>query len=135
MPQADSINTTNPPISRRDVESQIDLLICLLDTLDADPDLEPSLGFSTGGHRPEDQPQEGDALHLYWDAGDDHEDEHTGEEPDVDAENSLGWGQGDRQEGQWSVVTDLEEGIGAVRKQRPASKTGGKVCRGCEVLA
>jgi hypothetical protein len=37
--------------------------------------------------------------------------------------------------GSWSVVTDLEEGIGAVRKKRAASLTGWKVLRWCEVLA
>ncbi|WP_425904605.1 hypothetical protein [Nitrobacter sp. TKz-YC02] len=37
--------------------------------------------------------------------------------------------------GSWSVVTDLEEGIGAVRKKWAASLTAGKVLRWCEVLA
>jgi hypothetical protein len=37
MPQADSTDTTNPPITRQDVEAQINALIDLLDTLDAAP--------------------------------------------------------------------------------------------------
>lgn len=127
------------PISREQIERHVDALIDLLDTLDADPDLEPSLGFSNGGYRPEDQPQEGDAFHSYWDAGHDHEDEHDGAEPSEDSEPSLGWTDNLKQGcAAWLAnhlgAPDLEEGIGAVRKLRPASKTGGRVLRGCAVL-
>jgi hypothetical protein len=139
MPQADAENTTPTPVTRQAVEAQIDLLIDLLDQLEPDPDLEPSFGFSTGGHYPENLPQEGDAFHCYWDAGHDHEDEHTGEEPDVDGETSLGWtSQINQASPHWQAnhlgTVDLEEGAGPVRKPRPKSKTGGKVLRGCAVL-
>ena len=139
MAQAGSENTTTLPVTRRQIEAQVDALIDLLDTLDADPDDEPSLGFSNGGFRPEDQPQERDAFQSYWDAGHDHEDEHDGAEPDVDGEASLGWTTQDNQATpHWRAnhmgTVDLEDGVGAVRKKRPVSKTGGKVLRGCAVL-
>jgi hypothetical protein len=147
LPAAD----TGLPITREQVEAKIALLIDLLDTLDGDPDLEPdsdiedgaddepSLGW-TAGFRPEFERQEGRGFYMNADGGRELEDEHCGREPgedaepDVDAEHSLGWGTGDSQTGQWTIVTDLEQGAGAVRKPRPASKTGGKVLRGCEVL-
>lgn len=121
MPQADSIDTTNPPISRRAVEQQIDALIDLLDTLDDDPDLEPSLGFTerlhnisqsdpnyaananAGDDREADdsdlEPSLGSVnptiygVQESWSAGncDDREHEHDGAEPDADGEPSLGW--------------------------------------------
>jgi hypothetical protein len=133
-------STTAKPINRQAVEAQIDILIDMLNTMDGDTDLEPSLAFSTGGYRPEDQPQEGYGFAMNANRGIDLEDEHCGAEPgedaepDVDSEHSLGWGTGDSQTGLWSVVTDLEQGVGAVRKKRPASKTGGKVCRGSILL-
>jgi hypothetical protein len=156
---ADSTDITNPPIPRKVVEAQISLLIDLLDTLDADPDLEPnladastdregddcdledgadtepSLGWTGASCYPEKESQDCPGFCLNADSGRDLEDEHCGREPDVDSEYSLGWGTGDSQTGQWTIVTDLEEGVGAVRKKRPESKTGGKVCKGCEVLA
>lgn len=145
------------PITRRDVEAQIALLIDLLDQFDGDTDIEPdsdledgadnepSLGFSTGGFAPEFQRQEGQRFYINADGGQDMEDEHDGREPgedaepDVDSEPSLGWTDNPNQTSpHWQAnhlgTVDLEEGIGAVRKKRPASKTGGKVCRGCEVL-
>ena len=138
MRKAKATNTTPTPVTRQAVEAQIDALIDFLDAIDEDPDLEPSLGFSNGGYRPEDQPQEGDAFHSYWDAGHDHEDEHDGAEPDVDGEASLGWRNEGSQTGQWAgnplVGTDLEDGVGAVRKKWPPSKTGGNVYRGTAVL-
>lgn len=126
--------TIPTPISRQAVEAQIDLLIDMLNGLDGDADLEPSLAFSTGGYRPGDQIQDGFGFHLNADSGRDLEDEHDGSEPDVDGEHSLGWGNGVSQTGLWSVVTDLEEGVGAVRKKRPVSKTGGRVIVGVEVF-
>jgi hypothetical protein len=152
MPQADSSDTTNLSITRQDVEAQITLLIDLLDTLDTDPDLEPdqdledgaddepSLGW-TAGFPPEFQRQEGRAFYMNANGGQDLEDEHDGcepeddSEPDVDGEYSLGWGTGDVQEGgTWSCVTDLEQGVGAVRKKRSASKTGGRLMAGAAVF-
>jgi hypothetical protein len=148
---ADSIDTTNLPITRQVLEAQISLLIDLLDQIDGDSDIEPdpdledgsddepSLGWSAG-FMPELQRQEGRGFYMNADGGHDLEDEHDGREPsedpepDVDAEHSLGWGTGDSQTGQWTIVTDLEGGAGAVRKKRPASKTGGKVYRGCAIL-
>lgn len=144
------------PISREQIEQHIDALIDLLNTLDTDPDMEPdladaatdredesdyepSLGW-TAGFMPEWQRQEGRGFYMSADGGQDMEDEHCGcepeddSEPDVDAENSLGWGSGDKQFGEWSVVTDLEQGVGAVRKPRPASMTGGRVLIGVEVF-
>lgn len=158
MPQAHlPADDIGLPISRAQIEAQIDILIDLLNALDSDADIEPdladaatdregesdyepSLGYSTGGYMPEWQRQEGRGFHMSADGGEDLEDEHDGcepeddSEPDVDAENSLGWGSGDKQFGEWSVVTDLEQGVGAVRKPRPASRTGGKVLRGCAAL-
>lgn len=136
---ADAENTTPTPITRQAVEAQIDLLIDLLDQIEPDPDLEPSLGFSNGGYRPEDQPQEGNSFHSYWDAGHDHEDEHDGAEPSEDSEPSLGWTDNVKQGcAAWLAnnlgAPDLEDGVGPVRKKRPKSKTGGKVLRGCAVL-
>ncbi|GAB1716270.1 MAG: hypothetical protein NTAFB05_13120 [Nitrobacter sp.] len=73
--------------------------------------------------------------------GQDLEDEHDGAEPgedaepDVDSEPSLGWTDNLNQasphwHGNHLGEVDIEEGAGAVRKERPASRTGGKVCRG-----
>jgi hypothetical protein len=125
---------------RKEAAAAIDRLIAFLDATEPDADLEPSLGFSNGGHYPENQPQEGDAFHSYWDAGLDHEDEHDGAEPSEDSEASLGWTSHDNQaSAAWQAnhlgTVDLEQGVGAVRKKRPASKTGGKVVRGVEVFA
>jgi hypothetical protein len=152
---ADALDTTNPPITRQAVEAQIDLLIDLLDSLDpdpdrepdpaeSDPDAEPSLGW-TAGFTPELQQQDGRGFYMNESAGSDLEDEHDGAEPgedaepDVDGEASLGWtSQTDQTSPHWPGnhlgCVDLEQGIGAVRKKRPQSRTGGKVLRGCEVL-
>lgn len=139
MSQAVAEDTTNLPVTRQVVEAQIDLLIDMLNTIDADPDLEPSLGFSNGGYRPEDQRQEGFGYAMNANAGDDCEDEHDGGEPDVDGECSLGWTDNPNQASpHWQAnhlgTVDLEQGMGAVRKKRPTSRTGGKVLRGCAVL-
>ena len=160
---ADATNTTPTPISRRAVEAQIDALIDLLNVLDADPDLEPdlagysagmdsregddsdlepSLGFSNGGYRPEDQPQDGPGFHMNANAGDDCEDEHDGAEPHEDGEPSLGWTDNPNQASpHWSQTapafwgaTDLEDGVGPVRKERPASRTGNCVLVGAGVF-
>ena len=134
MSQANAENSTVLPVTRRQVEAQITALIDLLDTLDADPDAEPSLGWTqSSGHYLE-TPAD---LLGNANAGDDREDDDE-REPDVDGEASLGWRNEGSQTGQWAgnplVGTDLEDGVGPVRKKRPRSKTGGAVYRGCEVL-
>lgn len=131
--------STTRPISRQVVEAQIDLLIDMLNSFDDDTDLEPSLGFSNGGFRPEDQAQEGFGFAINANRGDDCEDEHDGAEPDVDGEASLGWTSTVNQtSASWQAnhlgTVDLEDGVGAVRKPRPASKTGGKVVQGRTLL-
>jgi len=117
---ATATHTTNPSITRRAVEQQIDALIDLLNTLDPDPDLEPSLAFTerlynisqadpnyaananAGDDREADDEREPSlgsvnptiyGVQESWSAGncDDREDEHDGAEPDVDDEPSLGW--------------------------------------------
>jgi hypothetical protein len=135
MAQASSENTTPLPVTRQAVEAQIDALIDLLDTIDADPDDEPSLGYCSTSW--EHAPQTGVDFTGNANAGDDREDEDECE-PSEDGEASLGWLNEGPQTGQWSgnplVGTDLEDGIGPVRKKRPRSKTGGAVYRGTAVL-
>ena len=125
------------PISREQIERHVDALIDLLDTLDADPDDEPSLGWQTGNQSPEHHVQDAIDFTGNANAGDDREDEDE-REPSEDGEASLGWCNEGSQTGQWAgnplVGIDLEDGVGPVRKKRPASKTGGAVYRGCEVL-
>lgn len=106
------------------------------DDLEPGEDSEASLGWTDNPNQA--SPHWCGVAPLYGgvDLEEDHDGCEPGEdaEPDVDAENSLGWGTGDSQTGSWSVVTDLEQGVGAVRKKRPKSRTGAKVCRGCAVL-
>ncbi len=130
--QADAIGL---PIFRQVVEAQIDLLIDLLDQLD-DPDLEPSLGWLTGNQYPENHSQ--NALTANANAGDDREDEDE-REPPVDDEPSLGWTHTTNQTAtSWHAnnlgTTDLEQGVGPVKKKRPASRTGNSVRYCAEVL-
>lgn len=135
MSQANAENSTVLPVTRRQVEAQIDALIDLLDTLDTDPDLEPSLGWTqASGHWLETP----DQLLANENAGDDREEEDE-REPHEDSEPSLGWTDNLNQaSAAWQAnhlgTVDLEEGVGAVRKKRPASRTGGKVLCGCAVL-
>lgn len=79
------------------------------------------------------------------DLEDEHEDEHDGaepgedSEPDVDDECSLGWTDNPNQtSAAWQAnhlgTVDLEEGVGAVRKKRPVSLTGGRVLTGADVF-
>jgi hypothetical protein len=124
------------PVTRRQVEAQIDALIDLLDTLDTDPDLEPSLGWTQpSGHYLETP----DQLLANANAGDDREDDDE-REPDVDGEPSLAATETFNQASAayyghpYTSSNELEDGVGAVRKPRPKSKTGGKVLRGCAVL-
>jgi hypothetical protein len=102
-------------------------------------DSEPALGWTGASCYPENQSQDGPNFCLNADAGRDLEDEHDGSEPDVDGEASLGWTDNPNQgSAAWQAnhlgTVDLEQGVGAVRKPRPKSKTGGKVLRGCAVL-
>ncbi len=108
---------------------------------DMEPDThdEPSLGFSTGGHYPENQMQDGPGFYMNTDAGRGLEDEHDGAEPDVDGEASLGWTSTFNQtSASWTAnhlgTIDLEDGVGAVRKKRPVSRTGNRVLVGVEVF-
>lgn len=124
------------PLTRRDIEQHVDALIDLLDHLDADPDAEPSLGFTESHYNPD---QDRSDYSANTNAGDDREDEHDGAEPSEDGEPSLGWTDNENQasphfHGNGFYGTDAEDGVGPVRKKRPRSKTGGAVYRGCEVL-
>ncbi len=130
MPQADSIDITNPPISRQIVEAQIDLLIDLLDTFEPDPDAEPSLGFT---QQNEQGSQAGPDYAGNANAGDDREIQHD-DWLDEDLEPSLGWTEEGRLGHPNSWDSDREESVGPVRKPRPKSKTGGDVFRGTAVL-
>lgn len=73
------------------------------DDSDYEPDThdEPSLGFSTGGHYPENQMQDGPGFYMNADSGCGLEDEHDGAEPDVDLERNLGWANEGAQLGTW----------------------------------
>jgi len=73
-------------------------------------------------------------FHGDMNAGDDREDEDE-REPDVDSEASLGWSATTNQTlPAWQAnnlgMIDLEDGVGPVRKKRPASKTGNRVVVG-----
>lgn len=123
------------PISREQIERHVDALIDLLDTLDADPDLEPSLGFTENPYNPT---QIGTDYAANANAGDDREEEDE-REPSEDGEPSLGWTDNPNQGcaafyGNPFYGDDAEDGVGAVRKKRPRSKTGGAVYRGTAVL-
>jgi hypothetical protein len=126
------------PTTRQDIERHIDALIDLLDSLDTDPDAEPSLGWTDAYWGPTNQAEPNFMANA--NGGDDREDEHDGAEPDVDAEPSLGWTDNATQAGPpWGGHPffhgdDLEEGVGPVRKKRPPSKTGRNVYVGCRVL-
>jgi len=109
MSQANAENSTVLPVTRRQVEAQITALIDLLDTLDADPDAEPSLGWTqSSGHYLE-TPAD---LLGNANAGDDREDDDE-REPSEDSEASLGWRNEGSQTGYWAgnplVGIDLED--------------------------
>jgi hypothetical protein len=135
MRKAKAKSNTTKPITRQAVEAQIDLLIDLLNAIDPDPDAEPSLGWTqASGHWLETP----DHLLANANGGDDREEEDE-REPSEDGEPSLGWTTHDNQtsaafHANHLGTVDMEEGVGAVRKKRPASKTGNNVYRGCEVL-
>jgi hypothetical protein len=140
----ETINTTNlsppnpsaraeiamPPSLRGLVENAINGLLVLLDEIDSDPDLEPSLGEHTPGNLLDGELEYEDEPSLGWTAGikqegrnwrgetDDSEDEHDGREPDVaDYEPSLGacenhptaGGYGDQSHWGDSSTTDRED--------------------------
>ena len=126
------------PLTRHQIERHVDALIDLLDTLDGDPDLEPSLGFTDVQDRYGDT-QDGPNFVANANAGDDREYDDE-REPGVDDEPSLGWTTETKQTAPaWHAnhlgTVDLEDGVGAVRKQRPPTKTGGAIFRGCGVLS
>lgn len=126
------------PISREQIERHVDVLIDLLDALDGDPDAEPSLGFTDVQDR-YGETQDGTNFIANANCGDDREEEDE-REPGVDDEPSLGWTTEINQtKPAWHAnhlgTVDLEEGVGAVHKRRPPTKTGGAIFRGCGVLA
>jgi hypothetical protein len=108
----------------------------MLNDLDGDSDAEPSLGWTASGGHYLETPED---LIGNANAGDDreHEDER---EPPVDDEPSLGWTHTTNQTStDWTAnhvwgATDLEDGVGPVRKKRPASKIGNHVVYCAEVL-
>jgi len=123
------------PLTRRDIEQHVDALIDLLDILDADPDAEPSLGFTESHYNPD---QDCPDYSANANAGDDREEEDE-REPSEDGEPSLGWTDNLNQgcaafHGNNFYGDDAEDGVGPVRKKRPPSKTGGSVYRGTAVL-
>lgn len=136
MRKATATNSTPKRPSRQQVEKLISILVDHLDQFD-DPDAEPSLGWQTGNQSPEHHVQDAIDFTGNANAGDDREEEDE-REPDFDGEASLGWLNEGPQTGQWAgnplVGTDLEDGVGPVRKKRPRSKTGGAVYRGTAVL-
>jgi len=86
------------PITRQVVEAQIDLLIDMLNDLDADSDMEPSLGWPDSPYQPA---QAGYGFTANGNAGDDreHEDER---EPDPYDEPTGGWAnEGDQASPRW----------------------------------
>lgn len=114
MPQAHMpADAIGLPISREQVEAQIDILIDLLNALDTDADLEPDLTDATTDREDDDErePSEDGEASLGWRnegsqtgywagnslVGIDLEDEHDGcepeddSEPDVDDEPTGGW--------------------------------------------
>lgn len=90
------------PAVRRQLEAAVERLIAVLDTLDGDPDLEPSTGFSAAGVADEVEIDADEENSLGWSESEgergslycadrDLEDEHDGCEPDADEEPSIGW--------------------------------------------
>lgn len=74
---------------RKTIEEMIELLLEALDNLDADPDLEESLGWGVEqGFGPH---QAGAYISQHAEFCDLEGDEHDGREPDVDDEPWLGW--------------------------------------------
>jgi hypothetical protein len=137
-----TMTTGESPLSlaslRKEAAAAIERLIAFLDATEPDPDAEPSLGWLTGNQYPENHPQDAIDFHGDQNAGDDREEEDE-REPPVDDEPSLGWTHTTNQlAAAWHAnhlgMTDLEEGVGPVRKARPASKTGNQVVYCAQVL-
>jgi hypothetical protein len=81
----------------------------MLNQMDGDADMEPSLGFTTGGYMPELHKQDGPGFHMNADSGRDLEDEHDGAEPDDDKERWLGWAnEGAQNFGPEGIYADCE---------------------------
>jgi hypothetical protein len=125
---------------RAEARDEIERLIAFLDATEPDADTEPSLGWQTGNQWPEGHHQDAVDFHGDANSGDDREAEDE-REPDMDDEPSLGWTtQTNQTSAGWQgnpplgAGNDLEQGIGPVRKKRPASKTGNNVRYFAEVL-
>jgi hypothetical protein len=137
MVKATANSTTRKRISRQQVEKLISILVDHLDQFD-DPDMEPSLGYCSTSW--EHAPQTGVDFTGNANHGDDREEEDEREPPE-DGEASLGWTDNPNQASpHWSMVApgiggiDLEDGVGPVRKKRPASRTGRRVMLGADVF-
>lgn len=78
---------TLPPIRMR-IARHIEEMIDLLDALDGDPDLEPSLGYTPKGYAVDSVDRTTDQTR--WAQGRDGDDDDVDREPDVDDEPSLG---------------------------------------------
>lgn len=137
MAQAGSEDTTTLPVTRRQIEAQVDALIDLLDTLDPDPDSEPELGWSgPSGYAGESTNQ---AAPDFCGGTDDREG-HDDTEDGADGEPSLAATESFKQDvasyygHPFYSSGEFEQGVGPVRKPRPPSKTGGAVYRGTAVL-
>jgi hypothetical protein len=116
---------------RKEAAAAIERLIAFLDATEPDTDLEPSLGWTASSNHWLETPED---LIGNANAGDDREDEDE-REPPVDDEPSLGWTSNTNQTAAaWHAnnlgMTDMEQGVGPVRKARPASKTGNRVLVG-----
>jgi hypothetical protein len=121
---------------RKEAAAAIERLIAFLDATEPDTDLEPSLGWTTSSNHWLETPED---LIGNANGGDDREDEDE-REPPVDDEPSLGWTSTTNQMAtDWAAnhtlgATDLEEGVGAVHKKRPPSRTGDRVMYCAQVL-
>lgn len=83
-------------ILREEIEGMLERMIGLLDVIDGDPDLEPTMGDVAEGHVDEAEPDPDQEPSLGWTVGGevgpldscwimhDLEDEHDGREPDED---------------------------------------------------
>ena len=80
---------------RAQIEAELERMIDLLDAIDGDPDLEPSLGSVAPGHVDEAEPDTDLEPSLCWTStyahgsDQDLEEEHDGREPDEDFEDNT----------------------------------------------
>lgn len=79
---------------RAQIEAELERMIDLLDAIDGDPDLEPTMGFVAHGFVDEAEPDADFEPSLGWTStyahgsDQDLEDEHDGREPDEDFEDA-----------------------------------------------